>query len=183
MEKHHIVINEVPAVLWGQRSERLFLYIHGKGGNKEEAAAFSEIVCPKGFQVLSIDLPEHGQRKPETGTFDPWHAVPELKMIMEYAHKHWQSISLFANSIGAWFSMLSFSSEPLEQCLFLSPVVDFITALGKKKRVSTSWEPFLFALSTFKGLPPLFSCPHCGIPFDPFVHFSGYILRRKIQRN
>ena len=42
--------------------------------------------------------------------------------------------------------------------------------------MSTSWGPFVFALSTFKGLPLLFSCPHCGIPFDPFVHFSGYIL-------
>lgn len=131
MEKHYIFINEVPAALWGQRSARLFLYIHGKGGNKEEAAAFSEIVCPKGYQVLSIDLPEHGQRRSETGTFDPWHAVPELKMIMEYAKMHWQSISLFANSIGAWFSMLSFSSEALEQCLFLSPVVDMKYLVSK----------------------------------------------------
>ena len=105
MENHNIFINEVPAILWGQQSNRLFLYIHGKGGNKEEAAAFSEIVCQRGFQVLSIDLPEHGQRKSEINTFNPWHAVPELKMIMEYAKKHWQNISLFANSIGALVKM------------------------------------------------------------------------------
>lgn len=131
MENHNIFINEVPAILWGQQSNQLFLYIHGKGGNKEEAAAFSEIVCQRGFQVLSIDLPEHGQRKTEIDTFNPWHAVPELKMIMEYAKKHWQNISLFANSIGAWFSMLSFSNEPLEQCLFLSPVVDMKYLVSK----------------------------------------------------
>ena len=131
MENRNIFINEVPAILWGQQSNRLFLYIHGKGGNKEEAAAFSEIVCRRGFQVLSIDLPEHGQRKSEINTFNPWHAVPELKMIMEYAKKHWQNISLFANSIGAWFSMLSFSNEPLEQCLFLSPVVDMKYLVSK----------------------------------------------------
>lgn len=131
MENHNIFINEVPAILWGQQSNRLFLYIHGKGGNKEEAAVFSEIVCRRGFQVLSIDLPEHGQRKSEINTFNPWHAVPELKMIMEYAKKHWQNISLFANSIGAWFSMLSFSNEPLEQCLFLSPVVDMKYLVSK----------------------------------------------------
>lgn len=131
MENHHISINEVPAILWGQQSNRLFLYIHGKGGNKEEAAAFSEIACQRGFQVLSIDLPEHGQRKSEIDTFNPWHAVPELKMIMEYAKEHWQNISLFANSIGAWFSMLGFSNEPLEQCLFLSPVVDMKYLVSK----------------------------------------------------
>lgn len=65
MEKHYIFINEVPAALWGQQSARLFLYIHGKGGNKEEAAAFSEIVCPKGYQVLSIDLPNTDSKNPK----------------------------------------------------------------------------------------------------------------------
>lgn len=131
MENHHITINGIPATLWGQQSQRLFLYVHGKGGNKEETAAFSEIVCQRGFQVLSIDLPEHGQRKSETDTFNPWHAVPELKMVMEYAKQHWQNISLFANSIGAWFSMLSFGNETLEQCLFVSPVVDMKQLVSK----------------------------------------------------
>lgn len=131
MEKHHIIINEVPAILWGQRSKRLFLYIHGKGGSKEEAAAFSEIVCQRGFQVLSIDLPEHGQRTTEIDTFDPWHAVPELKMITEYAKQRWQNISLFANSIGAWFSMLSFSGDHIEKCLFVSPVTDMKYLVSK----------------------------------------------------
>lgn len=131
MEHYHIDINGVPAILWGQQSQRLFLYVHGKGGNKEEASAFSEIVCQRGFQALSIDLPEHGQRKSETDTFNPWHAVPELKKVMEYAKKHWKNISLFANSIGAWFSMLSFGNETLEQCLFVSPVVDMKHLVSK----------------------------------------------------
>lgn len=131
MENHNITINGVPAVLWGKQSQRLFLYIHGKGGNKEEAAAFSEIVCQRDFQVLSIDLPEHGQRKSEIDTFNPWHVVPELKMVMSYAKNHWQNISLYANSIGAWFSMLSFGNETLENCLFVSPVVDMKQLVSK----------------------------------------------------
>ncbi len=131
MYKQNISIGKVPAIIWGKSSKRIFLYIHGQGGNKEEAAAFSDIVCQRGFQVLSIDLPEHGQRKSDTDSFDPWHTVPELKTVMKYAKKHWQNISLFANSIGAWFSMLSFSNENLDQCLFVSPVVDMKQLVSK----------------------------------------------------
>lgn len=131
MRKQNILIGKVPAIIWGKSSQQLFLYIHGQGGNKEEAASFSEIVCQRGFQVLSIDLPEHGQRKSDMDTFNPWHAVPELKTVMEYAKKHWQNISLFANSIGAWFSMLSFGNENLDQCLFVSPVVDMKQLVSK----------------------------------------------------
>lgn len=132
MNKSNIDINGMSAILWGNPSQRLFLYIHGQGGNKEEAAILSKIVCQRGFQVLSIDLPEHGQRKDKVDVlFEPWHIVPELKMVMNYAKEHWKSISLYASSIGAWFSMLSFDNEPLEQCLFLSPVVDMKQLISK----------------------------------------------------
>ena len=131
MNRQSVSIGGVPAIIWGKSSQRLFLYIHGQGGSKEEASAFSDIVYQKGFQVLSVDLPEHGQRKSDTATFDPWHAVPELKTVMEYAKKRWRNISLFANSIGAWFSMLSFSGENLDQCLFVSPVVDMKQLVSK----------------------------------------------------
>lgn len=43
---------------------------------------------------------------------------------MKFAKEHWERISLFANSIGAWFSMLSFGNERLKNCLFVSPVLD-----------------------------------------------------------
>ncbi len=74
--------------------------------------------------ILSIDLPEHGNRKGEVNSFDPWHIVPELTEVMKFAKEHWERISLFANSIGAWFSMLSFGNERLKNCLFDSPVFD-----------------------------------------------------------
>lgn len=131
MENLYIDIGGVPAILWGKPSHRLFLYIHGQGGNKEEAALFSKIVCQKGAQVLSIDLPEHGQRKAEKNSFDPWHVVPELKMIMSNIKNSWKDISLYASSIGAWFSMLSFYNEHFEKCLFISPVVDMKQLISK----------------------------------------------------
>lgn len=117
-------IGDIPAILWNSSCENLFLYIHGQNGCKEEAKIFAEAVSPLGYAVLSIDLPRHGERKNSPAEFTPWYVIPELCSVMEYAQSHYKSISLFANSIGAWFSMLAFSNVPLEKCLFLSPVPD-----------------------------------------------------------
>lgn len=117
-------IGEVPALLLGEESDRGYLFVHGKHGCKEEARDFAEIVCPRGWQVLSIDLPEHGARRGGAGTFDPWHTVPELRAVMAYARQRWKRTALRATSIGAWFSMLAFDAEPPERSLFLSPVLD-----------------------------------------------------------
>lgn len=124
MKKKYIQIDGIPSIVWGNPSDNLYIYIHGRCGYKEEAEAFADIAGRYGWQVLSIDLPEHGERKDERGTFDPWHAVPELSAVMEYGKNHWSKISLCANSIGAWFSMLSYKGEKLENCLFLSPILD-----------------------------------------------------------
>lgn len=124
MEKKITTIHKIPAIIWGTPSDKVFLYVHGQGGNKEEAIHVYDEICSKGYQMVSLDLPEHGSRKEEKDMFDPWHAIPELKQVMEYLREHWEQVSLYANSIGAWFSMLSFGKEQLEQCLFVSPVLD-----------------------------------------------------------
>ena len=67
MKKLEFEIAGIPALLVGEPSERLYLYVHGKMGCKEEALDFAERACPAGYQVLAIDLPEHGQRKLPVG--------------------------------------------------------------------------------------------------------------------
>lgn len=122
--KEKFNIHNIPAMLYGEASERVFLFVHGKCGDKEEAKLFAEIACPKGWQVLSIDLPEHGERKEEKDCFAPWYVVPELQSVMKYINERWSHVALRANSIGAWFSMLSFADVKFEKCLFVSPVLD-----------------------------------------------------------
>ncbi len=117
-------IHGIPALVYGKPSDKLYLFIHGKSGCKEEAETFAAIACPRGYQVLSFDLPEHGERRRETGTFNPWHAVPEFRYILTSARERWAHVSVRANSIGAYFSMLSFSEEKLDRCLFVSPILD-----------------------------------------------------------
>ena len=117
-------IEGIPSVLYGEKSDQVYLFVHGQGGNKEEAEPFAKIVSEKGWQVLSIDLPEHGEREEETGRFYPWIIVPELQNIWNYTESNWKQTALRATSIGAWFSMLAFSGKRIEKSLFVSPILD-----------------------------------------------------------
>ena len=124
MYEKKLYIRNIPAILWGSPSEKIYIYIHGQGGNKEEAEFFSKIVGKFGWQVISIDLPEHGERINEKDMFNPWCIVPELKTLLAFTKEKWSEISLYANSIGAYFSMLAYEYEKITSCLFVSPVLD-----------------------------------------------------------
>lgn len=76
-------IGTIPAVLYGEPAPNIWLFVHGQGGNKTEAAAFAALAAPTGWQVLGIDLPEHGDRTGETD-FTPWQVVPELQTVLAY---------------------------------------------------------------------------------------------------
>lgn len=116
-------ISGTPALLLGGASDRVWLFIHGQCGCKEEAERFAALPGMPGAQVLGIDLPEHGGRR-DAHRLTPWDAVPELQSVMRYAAARWEHISLRANSIGAWLSLLAFADYRLEKCLFVSPVID-----------------------------------------------------------
>ncbi len=50
---------------------------------------------------------------------------------MKYILASGKQVSLFAVSMGAYFSLLSFHNQPLHRCLFLSPVVDMKHLIDK----------------------------------------------------
>ena len=124
MKKEKCIINNIPAIIWGKSSKKVYIFIHGKNGNKEVAVDFARIAVNHGYQTLSIDLPEHGERENEKNSFDPWHIIPELKTLLNWVKDNWTNINLRADSIGAWFSMLSFANDNFENCLFVSPILD-----------------------------------------------------------
>ena len=46
MEKQFISIQGIPAILWGTTADKLYIYVHGQGGNKEEAITLADRLCP-----------------------------------------------------------------------------------------------------------------------------------------
>ena len=115
---------EIPAVLYGEPADRVWLYIHGKLGCKEEAEPFAELACARGAQVLAMDLPRHGARQNSAQDFVPWDAVPEVAALLAYARERWERVSLRAVSLGAWFSLLACGDGGLDRALLVSPVLD-----------------------------------------------------------
>ena len=65
MKIEKISINNIPSIIWGENSNKLFIAVHGNLSNKEDKVIklLAEKVVGKGYQVLSFDLPEHGERK------------------------------------------------------------------------------------------------------------------------
>lgn len=107
-------IGPLPALLLGEPSRRVFLFLHGQGGSKEEAIPFAGLAVPKGWQVLGVDLVRQL----------PWDALEDLRQVDAYVSQHWSEWSIRANSLGAWFSLLAFSGRPVKHSLFVSPVLD-----------------------------------------------------------
>lgn len=91
--------------------------------------------------------------------------MPEVKAVYQYVKENWRRMWLYANSLGAWFSMLGLEEEKLEKCLFVSPVLDMqrlienmmgwanvtLEQLEREQEIATdfgenlSWEYYVYA--------------------------------------
>ena len=124
MKKEELRFGEIPGLLYTAQADRVFLFVHGKGGNKEEAELLAQIACEKGWDVVGIDLPGFGARTAEAERFVPWEAAPELRTVYEELKRRYKEVALYANSIGAYFSLLALGDKVFARALLVSPVTD-----------------------------------------------------------
>ena len=127
MKIKKININNIPSIIWGEKSRKVFIAVHGNMSNKEDEVIkiLAEKVVNSGYQLLSFDLPEHGERKDNKDYLcKVQNCVEDLKLIIEYAKSNFSEVNLWACSMGAYFSMLAYKEEKINRCLFLSPVVN-----------------------------------------------------------
>lgn len=128
--RKRIDIGGIPATLWGEPSEKVYLYVHGKLSSKEAAASFAPIAAEKGYQTLSFDLAQHGERK-DGAKLDVFSGIHDLNAVADYAFSNWRRVSLYACSIGAYFSLQTYGNRPFEKALFQSPIADMGYLVGK----------------------------------------------------
>ncbi|OOM80157.1 alpha/beta hydrolase [Clostridium sp. BL-8] len=131
MKLRKIKIGNIPTILWGEPSDKMYIFVHGKMSNKESAQEFAEIAVERGYQVLSFDLPEHGERKDTNYKCNVWNGTHDLEVIGTYAQENWTEISLFACSLGAYFSLIAYKNLLIKKCLFQSPILDMEHLIGK----------------------------------------------------
>ena len=78
----------------------------------------------QGWQVLAVDLPEHGARKDSPEKLVPWVVTRELQAVYARMQPVWKHIRVYGVSIGAWFAMQALQTQQPEKALFVSPIVD-----------------------------------------------------------
>ena len=124
MVANRINVGNIPVIVWGEKSEKVYLFVHGKMSSKESAERFAEIASKKGYQTISFDLPQHGERQGENDRCDIWNGMRDLAVIGDYTFANWKEVSLFACSLGAYFSLNTYQIYDLKKCLFQSPILD-----------------------------------------------------------
>ena len=124
MKKTRIEINHIPALVWGENSDKVYLCVHGKMSSKESAEGIAKIAEQRGYQTISFDLPGHGERQNEDKRCDIWNGIHDLTVIGEYVFAHWKEVSLYACSLGAYFSLNAYYRRDIKKCLFQSPILD-----------------------------------------------------------
>ena len=91
------------------RMKNAVIYIHGKSGNTDEAYYYKKFFSDE-YDVIGFDY------KSEL----PWEAEVEFPKFFDSLVPKYREISLIANSIGAYYSLLSLANKPIKKrCLFL----------------------------------------------------------------
>lgn len=91
---------------------KIVVYIHGKGGNAQEATHYNSLFSD--CDVIGLDY---------TAQF-PWEAKEEFSLLFNSICKNYKSVEIIANSIGAFFAIYSLSNKQIEKAYFISPIVN-----------------------------------------------------------
>ena len=124
MKKTRIEINHIPALVWGDKSDKVYLCVHGKMSSKESAEGIANIAEQRGYQTISFDLPGHGERQNEDKRCDIWNGIHDLTVLGDYVFTNWKEVSLYACSLGAYFCLNTYHTRNIKKCLFQAPILD-----------------------------------------------------------
>ena len=93
--------------------KNVVIYIHGKGGNSTEVEYYKKFFNDE-YKIIGFDY------KSEF----PWDAKIEFSIFFDTITCNYDDIYLIANSLGAYYSMLSLSDKKIKKAMFISPIVD-----------------------------------------------------------
>lgn len=96
----------------GLKKIEVVLFIHGKGGNAEEAEHYRQFF--PGKDVYGFDYKSH----------NPWEAKKEFGDKVAELSEKYNRITLIAVSIGAYFSMNADIGKFVDKAYFISPIVN-----------------------------------------------------------
>ena len=99
--------------------KNIVVYIHGKGGSVQEAAHYQPLFADS--DVLGFDYKASS----------PWDAKEEFVLFFEPIVKSRTSVTIVANSIGAFFAMHALQGMEIKRAYFISPIVNMQNLIEK----------------------------------------------------
>ena len=125
MISKRIEIDGIPVCVWGMKSERVIVAVHGNMSNKTDVpiARLAEYAVRVGWQVLSFDLPQHGERKGQGEPCTMPLCTEETERILHYAAENWKKVGVFGVSMGAYFMLAAITNKPVSFAWMLSPTI------------------------------------------------------------
>ena len=90
----------------------LVWYIHGQGGSAAESERYRPLF--PGCTVLGLDY----------RSTVPWEAAAEIRAAAKRLNSEYDTVTLIANSIGAYFCLCAGIDELIQKAFFISPIVD-----------------------------------------------------------
>lgn len=92
--------------------KKAVIYIHGKGGYALESEHYKALF--KNDDVIGFDYQ----------SVTPWEAKEEFRIFFDSVSMKYKTVSIVANSIGAFFTMDALADKNIEKAFFVSPIVD-----------------------------------------------------------
>ena len=92
--------------------KNVIVYVHGKGGNAEEANYYRKFFNDD-FDIIGFAYKSE----------NPWDAKAEFSDYFDSIIPEYNKTILIANSIGAYFSLISLADKKIEKAMLISPIV------------------------------------------------------------
>lgn len=92
--------------------QKAVIYIHGKGGTASEAEHYK--VLFKEDDIIGFDYQ----------SLTPWESKIEFQHFFDSVSMKYKTVSIIANSIGAFFTMNALADRNIEKAFFISPIVN-----------------------------------------------------------
>ncbi len=99
--------------------KKTLVYIHGRGGNPKGADQYSHLFT--GYEIIGFDYKSAA----------PWEAKIEFPEYFTKLYKKRGSLTVLAESIGAYFAVESGIGRFTEKAFFISPVVYMERLIGR----------------------------------------------------
>lgn len=92
--------------------QKAVIYIHGKGGTASEAEHYKTLFVEA--DVIGFDYQ----------AVTPWEAKEEFQHFFDSIRMKYKTVSIVANSIGAFFTMHALADRNIEKAFLISPIVN-----------------------------------------------------------